>query len=508
MQRIVGSAEAREIDRITIDRIGIPSMVLMERASLAVARAVKAKADTLGTPRILVVCGCGNNGADGVAAARHLFQWGYDVDVRFGGEGTGEMSAQLSIARELGVRLGNNMTPKEYNIIVDGLFGVGLSRQVEGDYALLVDEINASGAYVIAIDVPSGINATDGRVMNVAVMADETITFGYVKLGLLLYPGAGYAGHVTVEDVGFYGGALDEAIQCGTGRYVFTHTQEDLSMIPHRRDYSNKGTFGKLLVVAGSRDMGGAVCLSSLAAYRTGAGMVKAFTHEDNRAPLLGMVPEALIDTYGDADVKETLMARLDGALEWSGHVLVGPGLSRGEQAVALVRGVLAYVSKGRGHAVFDADALNIAAAAGLDLGTASGRLVVTPHLGEMSRLVGKPVEHIRENLVDVAAGYAKDTGAVCVLKDARTVVASPDGSVYVNTSGNSGMATAGSGDVLGGVIAGLMCIGMEPMEAACMGVYLHGLGGDDAARVHGRHGMKAGDIIEGMTGIMASHGL
>lgn len=499
MKYIVDAKGAKSIDEISINKIGIPSLVLMERAALFVAKIAKKKADKQRKPKILCVCGSGNNGADGIATARILCQWGYDAKVFLVKKsGTKEFDIQLEIAKKLGVKIRNKIMPNEYTIIVDGLFGVGCNRPIDGQYAQIIEDINKSDAYVIAVDVPSGVDSTNGHILKCAVKADETVTFGYTKFGLMLYPGAQCAGKIHVKDIGFAKDAIKQL-----NNFAFTFSKEDLKMIPERKKYSNKGTFGKVLIIAGSKDMGGAACLASLAAYRTGAGLVRVFTHENQRLPVLKIVPEAIVETYQDEDEIINIQDRLQKAMEWSSCIVVGPGLSTSDNARMIVKKV---IDESKVTTIFDADALNIIAMDDLqdEISNIKNDVIITPHLGEMARLINKPIQYVQENIVDVAKSISEKNSCVCVLKDARTIVSNGKSKTFVNSSGNSGMASGGSGDVLAGVIAGLNAIGMDAFDASCMGVYIHGLGGDFASKKWGAHGMKAKDIIEGVTKVMS----
>lgn len=525
MEHILNAAQAKRIDNITIQKTGIPSMVLMERAALAVANEVEKhirkscrhKEKAKKPVRILAVCGSGNNGADAAAAARILYERGFVADIFIlKGTGTEEYNNQISIAKASGVRVINRAKFDEYNIIIDGLFGIGLNRDLDSVYAGVTDNINKSGAWVIAVDIPSGINASDGKVMGAAVKADKTIAFGCVKLGSVLYPGTEYSGKVKIKDVGFPA-KVREQIK----NKAFTYTADDLRLIPKRNNYSNKGNYGRILVIAGSVNMGGAAVLSALSSYRNGAGIVKVLTHENQKNAVQKNIPEAIVEAYSDGVTKSGMNKLLKKCLSWATCVIAGPGLSTSDTAEWIIEYLLENSSV---VTIFDADALNLIAADN-ELKTllknrakasapstqnnisATAKFIITPHLGEMARLTGRSTAVIRENLIDTAAGFAKEYGVVCVMKDARTIVASPDKKIYINTSGNSGMATGGSGDVLTGVIAGMNAIGLDLFEAACMGVFLHGLGGDAAAQKRGRHGIKAGDIIDGITDIMAGNG-
>jgi hydroxyethylthiazole kinase-like uncharacterized protein yjeF len=499
MRVLPGREAMQEAEDYSIRRIGIPSCALMERAALAVCRVVceAARPDS----RVLVCCGMGNNGADGLALARMLFQKKISVEVLLIGDSdksTEEFRTQCTIVKRLGIRLGTFADYEEYikkeiyDILVDAVFGIGLKRPLTGIYRDLVDRLNQSDARVISVDMPSGISADTGAILGAAVRADLTVTFGYEKLGLALYPGHEYAGEIRIEDIGL--------IRCDPeGRKAYTYGPEDLKALPVRPARSHKGTFGKLLVVAGSCNMSGAAYLAAKAAYRCGAGLVQILTPEENRVILQSSLPEAILSTYNR---KEFSVAGMQELCEWADAIVMGPGLGQEDYVRSLVNYILQYSTV---PIVLDADALNLIARYPDVTALLSERIIVTPHLGEMSGLTGRAVPDIQSTLPESAIAYSQTTGAVCVLKDARTVVADGREEFYLNTSGNSGMATAGSGDVLTGILGALLAVGMAPYEAAVLGVYIHGLAGDTAAEEYGEYAMTAGDIIEGLARVTKS---
>ena len=495
MSVILDGEQAKEVDRISINELGMPSLVLMERASLGVAKAVAQ--DISKEEEILAVCGSGNNGGDGVATARILAQWGYHVTIFLLGREekfTEEMTAQVSIARNLGMQIVREADPAGYSVILDGMFGIGLGREVAGTYREWIEKINETGARVYAIDIPSGIHATTGKVLGAAIQADVTVTFGSGKLGLCLFPGRIYAGKVIVEDIGFPGEALNQMSTC-----YFTYGREDLAEnFPKRIPQSNKGSYGKLLVIAGSESMGGAAFFAARAGYLMGAGLVKVITHENNRVMLQEKLPEALLGVYGDGDCYD-----LAKDLAWATAVVIGPGLGQGEAGKHFMRQVIigqGEMGKERNLPILiDADGLNILAG-WPEYFDGEGRLllpenfVVTPHLKEMSRLQKCSVEEIKKDL----PGSARDhtAGAVVVQKDAVTLVS--DGKqVYVNSSGNNALAKGGSGDVLSGIIGGLLARGVDEFLAGCLGVYLHGLTAEEYVKRRSSSSMLATDILE-----------
>lgn len=537
MRYVLDAASMKNVDSYSINTLGIPSVVLMERAALSVTEAIESKVKGNIHTDIICVCGRGNNGADGLAVARQLYLKGYNVDVYIinSHASTKEFDIQLNIIKNLGIECINSPDFSKYGVIVDALFGNGLSRELAGEARIVVDTINKCSTsvrsqytqnsdnngnrLVVAVDIPSGISASTGVVMGSAVNADITVTFGFEKIGHILYPAASYCGKIIRKDIGF-------AQYPDMTRDIFTYDYSDISdMLPLRKPDGNKGTFGKALVIAGSRLYGGAAVLSSRAAARIGAGLVRTLTHISNRTAVITGNMECIVDTYDTdeecGDFVKNTETLVDKCICWADVVCIGPGLSMEESAVKLVRSVSA---KKNIKKLYDADALNIIAQykieldgsnddvdyeAGGNSGNASYKddmsdknVVVTPHIGEMSRLTGLDIAVIKNNPIDIARTYSREHNCVCVLKDARTIVS--DGErVYINMSGNDGMATGGSGDVLSGIITGLMAQGLTTFEASALGVYIHGCAGDEAALSNGKYSMVAGDIIDNIKNVL-----
>jgi hydroxyethylthiazole kinase-like uncharacterized protein yjeF len=486
----------KEMDHYTIENIGIPSLVLMERAALAVVSEIEKLVNQ--KSRIWVLCGNGNNGGDGIAIARLLHLKGYKTFAILAGKresATRETMIQVGIAQKVGAHLVEypDFVFGECDLFVDALFGVGLNREVLGSYREIMEKVIASRpALTVAVDIPSGIHSDSGQIMGIAFRADVTVTFGWEKLGTMLYPGKEYSGKVVVADIGF----PEQSLSAIKSEF-FTFEPGDAKKVPLRPAYSNKGSFGKVLVVAGSRNMSGAAYLSALAAYRTGAGLVKIFTVEENRTILQSGLPEAIIATYDpeEADAgTETFKELLRKQCEWASVIVLGPGLGRESYVKNLVEEVLtnAYVP-----IILDADGLG-AIADNPDLtGYFTENIIVTPHLGEMARLTGSSIEAIKKNLIAAAREYADRFGITCVLKDAATIGALKDQRTYVNSSGNSAMAKAGAGDVLTGIIAGLLALGLEESDAAALGVWLHGRAGDVVQDKYGGYSLLASQLTE-----------
>ena len=676
MRYLVTGKEMSLYDKQTSEHFHVPSVILMEQAAHAfVERMLQRMSEggllklsdcdsfrklnscdtdksvsTTSSLQVLVVCGTGNNGGDGIAIARLLNQSGIHAEIYAPTEGhrTSELfDLQYQIYQSYGYpvcdglvssrhekfdevksnhSLSDSVFLKEgyvsdfavhavagenqtiYQVVIDAIFGTGLERPVTGMWADVIAAMNAMPGYKLAVDIASGVSADTGEILGTAFRADETITFSFTKLGQCLWPGAAYSGKVTVVPIG-----ITEESFLDTVPRVRAYEDSDLCRLPSRKPNSHKGSYGKLLVIAGSAQMAGAAVFAAKAAYRMGTGLVKVMTPESNRVILQTQVPEAILSTYPDDECRRNIAQRLyansnmhtkqdapdtlgdiiqnqDSAdtsygavrewkdalhqqvrreLSWADALVIGPGIGTGEAATEILRCVL---EEGEIPMVLDADALNIISregwqallgqkeatedetAAATDETAAAeekaaveaknivektsakiaegaeaeiieeaepaeaktavkemqlmrkmkGRnsRIITPHMGEMSRLTGSPVGNLKAHICEEAAAFSAEHQVVCVLKDARTVTAVPDGSLYLNLSGNNGMATAGSGDVLSGILGGLLVQGLDPQEAAPLGVYFHGKAGDSARDRLGARAMMASDMIEGITAV------
>ncbi len=504
MRYIVSNDMMKALERYTIEYIQIPSLVLMEKAALAVRDAVMDLANN--GDRILVVCGTGNNGADGLATVRLLREKGFICDYSIAGntdKATAGWKLQYNILERLYSMKSVTMEKfKEYDILVDAIFGIGLSRNIEGEHALYIDAINNARSLdnvrVVAVDIPSGINESTvgiGNDVATVVTADVTVTFGFEKVGLRMFPGAAHAGKLVIADIGI--GIIKDS---GIAPEIYTHTLEDYVLLPERKRYSNKGSYGKVLVIAGSKNMAGAAVFSALAAYRMGAGLVYVMPVSSDRVCrkiIQSKLPEAVL-----IDMPE------DAACAASGMdcIICGPGLGKSAEAERIVRAVLKVKNI---PVVLDADAINIIAGENLH-NELSDNMVLTPHPGEMSRLTGLDIFKIQSNMINTASEFAKNTQTTLVLKDAVTVIADKKGTFYLNSSGNSGMSTAGSGDILAGIIGALLamykraCKGNDYYRlAASLGVYIHGLAGDYARNKLGERPLLSRDICKSLEKIM-----
>ncbi len=496
MQYVVTGKEMKAIDEYSIHQIGIPSLVLMERAAHALCTSIAEKENK--DASIGIVAGTGNNGADGLAAARILQEKGFSrIRVWVAGNrdhATEEWEIQYQIVRKLGIPVCLNWTGEDSalsscGVLVDCLFGTGLSREVTGVYRTVIGAINASPAKVYAADIPSGISAENGRKMGVAVKADITVTFGFLKAGCILYPGAEYSGNVEVHPIGFPRLALEQICHS-----FVIYGEEDKSRMPVRPKHSNKGTFGKVLLVAGSPNMAGAACFAAGAAYACGAGLVRILTARENREILQTQIPEAILTTWESGREQLYYEDIVRQCCSQATVVAAGPGLGTSKEAAFLCEALL---REWKGPLVLDADGLNLLAQHPQWGEESCGNWILTPHPGELARLLGIETAQAAENLLECAEQLANRYRAVAVCKDARTIVESGSVPTYINVSGNSAMAKAGSGDVLAGILAGLLVQQKDSKRAACLGTYLHGRCGDLAREEKGPYSVLARDLLE-----------
>lgn len=489
---MLSAAQMQRFDKKTIEYYGIPSCVLMERASMCAFHEIERRFPDKKT-KILVLCGKGNNGGDGLVLARLCILKGYICDYVLVADENAVFSKENERQQQILEKYG--CTPKvnydlcEYDIVVDALFGIGISRELKEPYLSVVEKINQSEAYVISLDIPTGVNTDTGEIHGAAVNADLTITFGYRKKGQVLYPGCLKCGELMATDVGIY---IDETILVEEHAVTCREFQ-----LPRRKEAGNKGTFGKLLVVVGSENIAGAAILACEAAFALGCGMIKIITHANNRDALLTRLPECMLETYTDNTTETELQNMFQTSAAWADTLVIGPGIGTGETADTLVKQALFETEL---PLVMDADALNVCAAKNYDLKEASdkhnGHIILTPHMGEFARLLGCTVKDLAANKEEYVRTFAKNNNLTVVCKDARTFVCTKvQNGMFINLTGNDGMATAGSGDVLAGIAATFFLQEKDDFKAACNAVTLHGCSGDLAAKKLGKRSMKASDI-------------
>lgn len=505
---VVTSAQMRAIDELAIKKFGIPSLDLMENAGSGVARYI---VDSIGEhsitgKQIAILCGPGSNGGDGYVVARHLATAGAKVDV-FSTVATSKLKGDAKVNADRATTNGISISVIEnvaqpvdlsgYHVIVDALFGTGIHGAIEGIAASLIQAANASGAPIVAIDSPSGLDGDSGQFVEPAMHASHTLTLGAAKLGQLLWPGRAIVGELDVVEIGIPEEAVRELAP-----KTFLMTSEFVhESLPARPPDGHKGTFGKALIIGGSAGLSGAVVLASNASMRSGVGLTYAAVPES----LVDVVDAGAIETVTRAlpevGGKRVLARRALGEClrlsEQADAVAIGPGLSMHHETQELVRRLVPRLAK---PTVIDADGLNACAKDPSCLERERGaQLILTPHVGEMARLLGSSSGGIARDRQAAAIEAARRFQCIVVMKGAPTFVADPDGYTYLNPTGNAGMASGGVGDVLTGIIVSLLAQGCQPLVAALVGTYLHGFAGDLAAGPIGERSLVASDLIEAL---------
>lgn len=523
--KVVTAAEMQKIDEKTIREPGISGLVLMERAGLAVVSKIK---ELFGRKKVIVVSGAGNNGGDGMVIARNLHNEGWDVEVfltampeDLKGDSLSQYKTALKCgllikpAEELIVHKASIFT--RHSIIVDAILGTGLKKNVAGVLSEIMNVMNQSALPVISVDVPSGISSDNGQVMGNAVRAGYTVTFGLPKRGLFLHPGAEFSGKLFIEDIGFPKALL------GSEKPGVELLERDYlkRLIPVRRTYSHKGNYGHVLIIAGSRGKTGAALMAAEACLRTGAGLVTIGIPESLAEVFQSRVTEAMtliLPDNGDGTLSAKASGRILDFLRKGADILaIGPGLGVTPGTRKLLRDL---ISNSESPTVIDADGINsINGNIGL-FTRVKAPMILTPHPGEMAGLLkeAKSKEHkakrkdvaagpkafgislrdeIEKDRINVAMSFAKKTGTHLVLKGVPTIIAAPDGQVFINPTGNPGMAKGGTGDVLTGMISGFLAVCRNPLHSCILGVYMHGLAGDIGASETGENSLIATDIID-----------
>jgi hydroxyethylthiazole kinase-like uncharacterized protein yjeF len=500
--RLVTGSEMRKIDQAAEKKYGIPSIILMENAGIGVCNVIEEYFPLVTNLNVLVVCGKGNNGGDGFVIARHLANNGANVSVILLGkknEIKGDAKTNLQIF-EKGFskvteinrinRLKNLVTKFNPDIIVDAIFGTGFSGKPKGFYEQVINFINQIAAFKIAVDIASGVKADDGSVQGDAVQADATVTMGFMKQGHILFPGRTNSGDVWIADIGIPNQRIDSE-----GDTFLIDSDLVRKILPKRLAEGHKGTFGTALILAGSRGYSGAAALTSLSALRSGAGLVKLGVPEAIINPIEKKVTEAVKFALPQTKAKTFALAGLKRILELvktSDVLAIGPGITTNLETKKLE---LEILEKVRIPVVIDADGINNLTPAALK--RIKPPFILTPHPGELARLINKSSSEINAQRIDICRQYAKAFNCVLVLKGAPTVIGNPQGIVYVNPTGNNGLGSGGTGDVLTGIITGLIAQGASLFNAAIAGVFLHGLAADLAVEDTTEYDLIAGDVLK-----------
>jgi len=502
---VVTPDEMKAIDRIAIEDVGIPGHVLMENAGRGAFSVIEELTGSVVGKRALVFSGRGNNGGDGFVVARYLHTRAADVTVYLLAKKpdvSGDARTYMEVAEKLAIEVVEVTHEKQIvdiekdledaDIIVDALFGTGFKGEVNGIARAVIELLNESAAFIISIDIPSGVSGADGSAGDISVEADATATMCLPKIGLVLYPGRAQCGQIWLVDIGTPPSIIHD-------RDIGALLVDDfdlLSILPWTPPDAHKGTCGRALVIAGSRGMTGAAALTSLSALRAGAGLVFLGIPATLNSILEEKVTEVITRPLPDAGSGAFAATALDEIvplLDQVDALALGPGLSTHPETAALVRSLTEHLTL---PAVIDADGLNNLASSS-ELLKGHENLVITPHPGELARLLGTTIDDIQRNRIDAARSTARDLGVVVLLKGAPTVVAAPSGPAWINTTGNPGLASGGTGDVLTGIIAGLLARGLEADEAAVAAAYLHGLAADLAACEGSEDSLIAGDVLD-----------
>lgn len=503
--KILTAREMKEIDRTAIEEIGIPGAVLMENAGLRIVRALKGQVPKPEDESVVIVAGKGNNGGDGFVVARHLFNTGARPEVLLLAakeEVRGDAAVNLAVVLKLGIPVIEIRSPAEWKkarvkvfhatVIVDALFGTGLLKPLDGIFAQAVEDINASAAFKVAVDIPSGLSSDTFELIGPCVRADLTVALAAPKIAHIFPPAAGCVGDLVVAPIGippFLFEKPDLKLELVEGKTI-------LPFFTKRQKNTHKGSYGHVLVVAGSVGKTGAAALAGKAAVRMGAGLVTVATAQ-SALPIVArsmaeLMTEPLAETPDKTIAKEALPRAL-GLLKGKNAVLLGPGLSTHPSTAEFVLGLLPKIKI---PCIIDADGLNIIAAKPEIMRRLSAPAVLTPHPGEFARLVGRSAAEVLKLRLELVPEFAAKYGVTVVLKGYRTLVASPDGRVFVNPTGNPGMASGGTGDVLGGLIASQIVQEKDFLGAVLSAVFVHGLAGDIASDKLGEKSVTAGDLI------------
>lgn len=504
--KIAKAQEMQEIDQKAISEYGIPSIVLMENAGLRVVEVIEEMLAGGLEKRVCVLAGRGNNGGDGLVISRHLLNDGYQVDTfLLGNENqlSQDTRTNYTILKKMGARINHlelengldalMLSLMSADLAVDAIYGTGFRGALSPLDAQAAALLNWCRVPVVAVDIPSGVEADTGRIHGEAVRATHTVTFGLPKLGLLLRPGLDCVGTLSVADISL----PVELLNNPRLKHNLINDKYVKPLIKKRDPDSHKGTFGHAAIIGGSLGLTGAVVMAAEAALRSGAGLVTAALPESLLPIVAGQLMELMtrpLAEGSDGTISPGAMPAIENLLGTASACAVGPGMSRYREA----RKIVSFILENSGiPLVIDADGLNALQGNTQILKNRQVPLVLTPHPGEMSRLTGISVEEIQNRRIEIARSFAHEHGVTLILKGNTTVVASPGGEVFLNLTGNPGMASAGSGDVLCGLITGLIAQGLRPQDAAVAGVFLHGKAGDLASETRGERGLIAGDLID-----------
>lgn len=510
--KVLTGEEMRGVDRTAIQDLGIPGPVLMENAGVQVIKAIQESLGAIHNKYIAIFIGRGNNGGDGFVIARHINNLGGHARIYLLSHPDtieGDAKVNLDIVSKMNIEIipiynEENIEQIEqellgFDMIIDAILGTGIKGTVKGHFAAVIEMINKTPRFVIAVDIPSGLSTDTGQICGCCIHAQKTVTFARPKLGLLLYPGANYVGELIIADIGIPP-AIEENEQFTTN--LITSKIISAQFEKRARD-SHKGTYGKAFILAASPGFTGAAALASQAALLSGAGLVTAGVPKS-----LNPILETKLTEVMTLPLPETLegtlsLSALNTILSFAKSaqsLAFGPGVSLHEELFLLLKEIIKQTPV---PMVIDADGLNLVAKNPDILREANAPIILTPHPGEMARLMGTTIPEIQNNRLTIAQDFAKKYQVILVLKGAHTLIAKPNGQIFINTTGNPGMSSGGTGDVLTGLITGLIAQKFDPAFAATASVYLHGLAGDQAAVQKGERSLKASDLLERLPNVI-----
>ncbi len=505
--KLATADQMQDLDRRAIEECGIPGIVLMENAGRSAAELLVDYFPEIQDGWVAVLAGRGNNGGDGFVIARHLKNWGIRTTVYLLAsldDVHGDALTNLQIWVNMGGELAEIIDKGDFakikrevsgvSLIVDAILGTGLNSEVRDHLKNVISFINSLPQPVMAVDIPSGLDATTGRVLGDAIETDLTVAFGLAKIGQVVHPGVNYVGTLEVVDIGIPRYLIEEA---DIKTRLLDHEELDLNLLPPRPAQTHKGDYGHLLILAGSPGKTGAAAMVSQGALRTGTGLVTVGIPASLNPILEVKLTEAMTEPLPDATtgyLSPDSSRRIIQLLNGKTALALGPGISTQPDVQELLLGLIPMAKV---PLVVDADGITALASRPEVLKACKGPVILTPHPGEMARLVGRTTQEIQTDRIGAAREFATAYNCIVVLKGNRTVIASPQGEVYINPTGNPGMASGGTGDVLTGMVGGFLAQGLPPLEAAKWGVYLHGLAGDIAAQKVGEISLIASDIIE-----------
>lgn len=487
MIEVLTSESVKKMDKATIEEWGMPSILLMENAIFSIVKHFE------NLDNILIICGTGNNGGDGLVLARHLYNKNKNVKVCVASgikAKTKDFEVNYELLKKLPIEillLDNDNSfgilervSKESEVVVDCLFGTGLKRKIENPHADIIQIINRSKAFIISIDVPSGLCSSTGKTLGETVEADKTITLQTMKMGFLNYDALKYLGELSIEQIGIPSMIIKKVSE----KVQVLEKKDVIKLVPKRKIYGHKGNYGKLLIIAGSSKYSGAAYLTTKAAIKTGSGLVNLYTSKELKVSLESKLNEAIISNYdSDEELKK--------AIEKSDVIAFGPGLGNTNETLHKLKIIINHF---KGKLLIDADGINVLSNNLKLLDNSACEIIITPHPGEMSRITGKSIDYINKNRIEVSKEFSSQHRVVVLLKGLYTSITGGE-EVFVNPTGNSAMASGGMGDTLSGIIASLIGQGLDILEAAQLGAYLHGYVGDNLSKT--MYSVNANEVIK-----------